>query len=164
MICAKEGLDFSRMVKVTCSHCGTPSLAPRSQFQEAGRRDPRPGGEVPHELAPLIAKVNSLASRAFDAPGPLFDESRRQILTQWLGNFARNLQAVATALRDGRDMSGHVISAAQAGEGLQRMCDEYGKSVVLQRLEHVCGAGVRREFEAVLKEATALAAALRRRA
>ena len=34
MICAKENLDFTNMVKVTCTLCGTPSLAPRNQLRE----------------------------------------------------------------------------------------------------------------------------------
>jgi hypothetical protein len=33
LICAKEGLDFAAMVKITCGHCGVASLKPKSHLE-----------------------------------------------------------------------------------------------------------------------------------
>ena len=101
--------------------------------------------------------VQSILRHAFQSPGSLYSAERHRILSMWLSNFIRNLEGVVTAVETGKDMGGNQISRDEILEGLQRMCGEYGRHDTLKRLEDVCGAGIRSEFEDVLRELRLLA-------
>ena len=101
--------------------------------------------------------VMAIIEHAFDSPGPLHTPERRQILSAWLTNFARNLGAACTAMETGRDMAGQPISQADIRQGLKKMCQAYGSAQTIKRLEDVCGSKVRIGFERVLSEVRATA-------
>ena len=103
-------------------------------------------------LRTQAAAVQDIISEAFDSPGPLYTPERQQILSKWLGNFARNLGAAVTAVETGKDMRGQPISTDQILQGLKRMCDDYGRTDTLKRLEDVCGSSTRGRFERVLRD------------
>jgi hypothetical protein len=108
MICLKEGLDFSQMVKVTCTQCGTASLVTRQKLVPVGAPRDQGVGPVDHLLpfAGQVMEVKYILIQAFDHPGELFNEERRVTLTSWMENFAKNLLAAQSAFRSGRDSSG----------------------------------------------------------
>lgn len=101
--------------------------------------------------------IQEIVNDAFTSPGPLYSDDRRRIISDWLGNFARNLGAAVTAYETGSDMRGNTISKQQILQGLNRMCNDYGSSATLKRLEDVCGAEIRSRFERVLREVQSLA-------
>ena len=102
--------------------------------------------------------VQEILTDAFSSPGPLYSDDRRRILSDWLGNFARNLGAAVAAYETGKDMRGNSISKQQILQGLSRMCADYGSTATLKRLEDVCGTKIRTRFERVLREVQAAAA------
>lgn len=104
------------------------------------------------ELRQATVQLQGIISRAFDAPGPMADPQRRQILTQWLGNFSKNLEASVTAISQGTDMRGNSISKRDIAAGLTRMCNDFSAQPSLQRLEQVCGNSIRQEFESVISK------------
>lgn len=108
-------------------------------------------------LGPMAVAVQDIIRNAFDSPGPLYTPERRQILSAWLGNFARNLGAAVSAVETGQDVRGQPISRNQILQGLRRMCDEYGRTDTLKRLEDVCGTSIRCRFEKVLRDVRSFA-------
>jgi hypothetical protein len=163
LISAKEGMDFTRMVKVTCPHCGTSSLAPRTDLrpEETPTLDALDLATY-RRLEAAARRITDLLPRAFESPGPLFNESRRRIIEAWVSNFAKNIADANRAVVEGRDTNGNTISRDQVGDGLNRMCSEYREG--LKRLEDVCGSRVRQEFETLLSETSECAAGLKRAA
>lgn len=151
LLCAKENLDFVNMVKVTCSYCGTSSLVPPKTLNAV-----KDSGDLTasQDFTALASRLESLKARAFEVPGPLFNEQRKQIIEAWLANFATNLEAAARSLTGGLDMNGRPISRQQIAEAVDHMCKEYSQG--LQRLEEVCGPRIRQDFEALMTEARSL--------
>lgn len=113
-----------------------------------------------NKVTAIAREVRQLADCDFEKPGPLFNEIRRGIISQWFTNFACNLEAVVYALRKGRDMAGNTISPMQVAEGLARMCVEYEK--MLNRLADVCGTDVCNRFHYLLRQASDMAIDLAR--
>jgi hypothetical protein len=99
-------------------------------------------------FAAPVSEVRELVKRAFEAPGPLYNAERRDIITRWLENFANNLDAAAAALRTGRDVNGRPMTRAGLAAAVEQMCSEYTRGV--SRLEEVCGRAVRERFERIL--------------
>jgi len=121
------------------------------------RKIPKGSKQGVRTLRKYAVAVQDIIDIAFDAPGPLFNEQRRQILSTWLRNFAVNLGAAVSAVETGKDMSGEPISTQEILQGLMRMCDDYGRSDVLKRLEDVCGQSIRSRFEAILRDVRSVA-------
>jgi len=120
-----------------------------------------PAAQVPERCRKLAGQVEQLAATAFDHPGPLFDEPRKAIFKKWFANFARNLTAAAQALKGAQEPPTALSARQEVADGLVRMCGEYGKAEVRQRLQQVCGAEVHQKFDEILKQTVALASELR---
>lgn len=122
-----------------------------------GKRTEAGGKE---SLESLSAEVHRILDSAFDHPGALYNEQRRQIMTAWFQNMARNIDAAAAAIKAGQDMRGQSISRAQVAQGLIRMCDQMGQPQMLTRLDEVCGAATRNAVASVLENLKHLATGL----
>lgn len=113
------------------------------------------------QLKSQVIAVQNIVSDAFDQPGPMYNPAREQILGMWFSGFVRNLDAAVSAIERGIDMSGNPITKREIALGLRRMCEEYSRPEVLQRLQDVCGMRTRRAFEEVLKRVRSISATLR---
>jgi len=134
LLAQKEGLDWTRMVKVTCTECGTSSLV-----NEAELRAVTAGEVVDERLASMAARVRAVKAGV-----------THEVLSKWLENLAHNLDEASVAAISGRDRNGTAMSRAQLAEALERMRGEYAKG--LDRLEQVAGADARARIGRVLEE------------
>ena len=94
----------------------------------------------PDRLKSIAAGLRRLAARAFENPGPLFDEERKGTVSRLLATFARHVDVAADALRNGEDMHGRPVSPAQVGGLLAGVCGECRRLV--ERVAEVCGSEV----------------------
>lgn len=148
MICVKEGLDWTKMVRITCPNCSTSALVPRMKLIWTEGTTGTVKTLEPALFEASLIDTRTLLTKAFDEPGPLFTLDRKQILTKWFENFASNIEAAQIAFQTGRDIQGHPMTGQQLFEAVERMCSEYEQG--LNRLEEVCGKAVRERFEAIL--------------
>ena len=121
------------------------------------RKQTDPAGSLRYHAS----AVQNIIAEAFDNPGPLCNGERRGILTAWLSNFSRNLNAAVEAVENGKDMRGSRISELQIHQGLVRMCDDYGRADTMKRLEDVCGSSIRKNFDRILCDVRAASNAAR---
>lgn len=156
-----------------CGKCGTrfviSARIPELPLQEHANHDSSKSNLGPStspnllavDAAKLSRGVAALTAKAFSSPGPLFNVQRQTVLTAWLTNFATNLNAVSSGIEKRRDMAGNSITLSQLADGIERMCSQYSRSDIIQRLEAVCGNEIGSEFLEIVGRSLKLAQQLR---